>query len=118
MEFESDSVSTLKKRRNIEVVIEAVVAANLEVLGGNSDSSSVNNGERGPDGDLEASDGEGLLDVTARVGSILLIAAGFLGKSGGAGLPGIVGTTAGLPFGGVVGGDDGDEESKEEEGFH
>jgi len=118
LEFISHSVRTLDKRRDIEAIIDAVVASSGKVLFSNSDSSSVDNGERGPDGDLEASDGESRLDITAVVGRVLLVIGGFLFKGSRAGLPSIVGTRAGLPFGGVVGRDDGDKESKEEDGFH
>ena len=118
LEFKSDSVSTLKKRRNVEVVIEAVLAAGSEGLLSNIDGSSVDNSERGPDGDLEAANSEGRRDLTARVSTILLVIGGFFSKSDGGWLPRIVGTTAGLPFGGVVSRDDGDKESKEEDGFH
>jgi len=118
LEFESDGVSTLEEGRNVEVVIEAVLSARSEVLLSNIDGSSVNNSERGPNCDLEAANSEGRSDITARVSTILLVIGGFFSKSDGGGLPRIVGTTAGLPFGGVVSSDDGNEESKEEDGFH
>jgi len=118
LEFESDGVSTLKERRNIEVIIEAVLGSGGKGLLRDIDGSGVNNSERGPDGDLEAANSESGGDVTARVSTVLLVIGGFFGKSGGGWLPRVVGTTAGLPFGGVVSSDDCNKESKEEDGLH
>lgn len=118
LEFKVKFESTSSNDGDIDVVVEAVLGAGEDFLLSELNGSGIDNNTTSLNTELEASDSDIILNVTASVHRVVFIELGFLGKSDGGWLPWVIRTRAGSPVGGVVSRDKGDAKSEDKEGFH
>ncbi len=118
LELEVKFESTSGNDGDIDVVVEAVLGAGEDFLLSKLNGSGIDNNTSGLNTELEASDSDIVLDVTASVHRVVFVKLGFLGEGDGGWLPWVIRTRAGRPVGGIVSRDKGNAKSEDEEGFH
>lgn len=118
LEFELDAEGSSGDDGNVNVVIEAVLAAweNFSLV--KLDSGSVNNDTEVSNLELEVADNNIITDSTASMDTIVFIDSGSLSQSDVGWGPDVIRLTAALPNGNVVSRSEGEDQSEKEDGFH
>jgi len=118
LEFKDDTERSLGNRRNISRVVEAVLRSGEDFLLSELHNLSKNDNSSQFNLELEASDGNIILNGTASVDLIVFIGDRLVVQSDGGWLPRIVRTRAVSPGGSVVSGSQSEDEGDKDDGFH